>query len=162
MGLLYFWGGSRYRIPQAEFWNERGVYEKGHYRIISGEKVHATVRYLTLTNLVKRCPSLAGINPRFEGTRWLWSLPPRAKSWRQWINRLLSRPASNQPGGNIIHEEEFGEVERDMLGAWVDYERQVLDDMTHPAGEPAPDTILVHVKTWLVDHMENPGPIPVN
>lgn len=49
-----------------------------------------------------------------------------------------------------------------MLGAWVDYERQVLDDMTHPAGEPAPDTILVYVKTWLVDHMENPGPIPVN
>jgi hypothetical protein len=159
MGMLHFVGGSRYRIPQTEFWNERGVYESHHHQIVSGEKVHASVRYLTLANLVKPCPSLAGINPQRDNTEYLWGLLPRAESW---IKRLLSRAAPNQLQGNIMHEEEFGEFERNMLDAWVDYERRVLDDMTHPPGEPAPDTILIHLKTWLENYMENPEPIPVD
>ncbi|KAL2686894.1 hypothetical protein Neosp_004437 [[Neocosmospora] mangrovei] len=160
MGLLYFAMGSRYRIPQTEFWNERGIYQvpPGFYN--SREKAHPTARFLTKANLVKLCPSFVGAGLNQLNGGWHWELLPRAESWSQWIKRFLRREqAPAQQPANILHEAQFGEFERNLLTAWVINEWAELDTGDYGPGGSHPGAILVQLFEWLEDHMANPIPL---
>ncbi|RSL59345.1 hypothetical protein CEP54_007272 [Fusarium duplospermum] len=177
MGLFFKTGGSKYRIPRTEFWNESGVYERGtNHDIISGEEMHPTARYLVQARLVTKFHSAERLAPaqphQNDDQSWIWSLRTRAESWlwrrrsdyHWWLDRRVPRwlgfPVQNGQGGNNIDEAIFDNFEKETLMAWVQADLEALHDEDNPAGAPRPNTILLNLKEWLRDHTREPPPFP--
>ncbi|KAF9765218.1 hypothetical protein IL306_002543 [Fusarium sp. DS 682] len=171
---MYWWyilGGSKYRIPQTELWNEHGVYMRKHDTNddVSREKIHPTARYLAQAKLVKECHCAERLNPpqpEQNNELWVWNLRSKAKWWWWRLFSRFARWLNWSPGwlggeggeGNKIHEDKLDDREKEKLINWIESDHQYLDGKKHTAGEMAPGTVLVHLRSWLENYMDEAVP----
>jgi hypothetical protein len=155
MNFGFMIGGSKYRIPQMEFWNQDGPYTVRERREGSRKTMHATARFLSQRNLVRpvKCANENTPTQRQEGL-WEWTLHSNIKKWWEQLFRS-STVSSNQ---NVIREQVLSERERNTLQEWFTGDHSRFDDDTHPPDEDDPVTVLVWVRDWLENHQRTAVP----
>ncbi|CZS77980.1 unnamed protein product [Fusarium graminearum] len=153
MSAGFMTGGSKYRVPKMEFWNDDGPYTNPGTILDSEEKIHATARFLSQCKLVKLFKCADGNMPQkvtVDSGSWQWSLHSEIESRWNLHSRL--------PRQNIVHENPLTKDEETILERWANRDHWVFDRGTYNAGAGAPNTVLVWLQTWLKNSRETADP----
>ncbi|ETS86519.1 hypothetical protein PFICI_00347 [Pestalotiopsis fici W106-1] len=132
MKALFRFLGSKYRIPNYEFWGEAGVYTCPDPN--NEEKIHRSTRKLIEDDQMTLFHAALSI-PTSEPIRW------------------LLRPGPNADGLEpFAAEDTVDRKEIELLLHWVGKEEEELHKQVNSQGRAPPGTILTKLRAWFRAH----------